>query len=112
MQKVYLYSMVASALMPQEILITLFSFDKWQDIVIAIVGLMFGVILFPQLKDVWNGKTILNLYSASLTTVGLFILAVTFATMDLWLSFIADFFSAAVWFSLFILSVRNIKRKK
>lgn len=104
--------MVALFLMSQEILITLFSFDNWQDIVIAIVGLMFGFILFPQLKDVWNGKTILNLYSASLTTVGLFILAITFATMDLWLSFIADFFSATVWFVLFILSLRNSKNVK
>jgi len=111
MQKVYLYSMVAVALMPQEILITLFSFDKWQDIVIATVGLMFGVILFPQLRDVWNGKTSLNLYSASLTTVGLFILAITFATMNLWLSLIADFFSGTVWLMLFILSVRNVKKR-
>ena len=98
--------------MPQEILITLFSFDRWQDIVIAIVGLMFGFILFPQLKDVWNGKTILNLYSAGLTTVGLFILALTFLTMNLYLSFIADFFSAGVWFMLFILSFKNIKKKR
>lgn len=84
----------------------------WQDIVISIVGLMFGVILFPQLKDVWKGRTILNLYSASLTTLGLFILAITFATMDLWLSFVADFFSATVWFLLFALSLKNLREKK
>lgn len=83
----------------------------WQDIVISLVGLMFGVILFPQLKDVWRGKTILNLYSASLTTLGLFILAFTFATMNLWFSFVADFFSATVWFLLFLLSFRNLKKK-
>ena len=83
----------------------------WQDVVISIVGLMFGVILFPQLKDVFKGKTSLNLYSASLTTLGLFILAITFATMELWLSFFADFFSATVWFLLFVLSYRNLKKK-
>ncbi len=98
--------------MLQEIIASIFGTGiQWQDIVISIVGLMFGVILFPQLKDVWRGKTILNLYSASLTTLGLFILAFTFATMDLWLSFVADFFSATVWFLLFLLSFRNLKKK-
>jgi len=96
----------------QEILVNLISFDKWQDIVIATVSLMFGVILLPQLRDVWHGKTILNLYTASLTTFGLFILVITFFTMGFWISFIADFFSGIIWFLLFFLSVRNIKKKK
>lgn len=99
--------------MVQEIIAQIFGSNfQWQDIVISIVGLMFGVILFPQLKDVWKGKTILNLYSASLTTLGLFILAFTFATMDLWFSFVADFFSATVWFLLFALSLKNLKEIK
>ena len=98
--------------MVQDILITLISFDKWQDIVIATVSLMFGIILLPQLRDVWHGKTILNLYTASLTTIGLFILVITFFTMGFWISFIADFFSGIVWFLLFILSFRNIKKEK
>lgn len=96
----------------QEILFTLVSFDKWQDIVIASVSLMFGVILLPQVRDVWHGKTILNLYTASLTTIGLFILVITFFTMGFWISFIADFFSGIVWLLLFVLSVRNIKKIK
>jgi len=96
----------------QEILFTLVSFDKWQDIVIAAVSLMFGVILLPQVRDVWHGKTILNLYTASLTTIGLFILVITFFTMGFWISFIADFFSGIVWLLLFVLSVRNIKKIK
>jgi hypothetical protein len=98
--------------MLQDVLITFISFDKWQDIVIAAVSLMFGIILLPQLKDVWHGKTILNLYTASLTTIGLFILVITFFTMGFWISFIADFFSGIIWFLLFILSVRNIKKEK
>ncbi len=96
----------------QDILFTLISFDKWQDLVIAAVSLMFGIILLPQLQDVWHGKTILNLYTAGLTTIGLFVLVITFFTMGFWISFIADFFSGIIWLLLFILSVRNLKKIK
>jgi hypothetical protein len=82
----------------------------WQDYVIAIVSLLFGVILLPQLIDTWRGKTILNLYTASLTTIGLFILAGTFFTLQFWTSFIADVISGVIWFLLFLFSLKN-KRK-
>ena len=84
----------------------------WQDYVIAIVSLLFGVILLPQLIDTWRGKTILNLYTASLTTVGLFILAGTFFTMSYWTSFIADVISGVIWFLLFVLSLKNKRKTK
>jgi len=83
----------------------------WQDYAIATVSLLFGVILLPQLMDTWRGKTILNLYTASLTTVGLFILAWTFFTMRYWTSFIADVLSGIIWFLLFVFSYRNMKKK-
>ena len=84
----------------------------WQDYVIAIVSLLFGVILLPQLVDTWRGKTSLNLYTASLTTVGLFILATTFFTLQFWTSFIADVLSGVIWFLLFIFSLKNIRKSK
>jgi len=83
----------------------------WQDYVIATVSLLFGVILLPQLIDTWKGKTALNLYTASLTTVGLFILAGTFFTMKYWTSFAADVLSGIIWFLLFVFSLRNKKKK-
>ena len=83
----------------------------WQDYAIATVSLLFGVILLPQLMDTWRGKTILNLYTASLTTVGLFILAGTFFTMRYWTSFIADVLSGIIWFLFFVFSYRNMKKK-
>jgi len=82
------------------------------DIIIAIVSLMFGIILLPQLKDVIKGNISLNLYTASLTTVGVGILTVNFFIMGFWISFIADFFSTIVWFFLFVLSYRNKKKLK
>ena len=98
--------------MVQEILISIFGQSfQWQDLVIAIVSLMFGVILLPQLKDVYHGRTTLNLYTASLTTIGLFILTATFFTLHFWISFIADFISGVIWFLLFVFSFRNKKEK-
>jgi hypothetical protein len=84
----------------------------WQDYVIATVSLLFGVILMPLLIDTWRGKTILNLYTAGLTTVGLFILAATFFTMRYWTSFIADIISGFIWLLLFVFSIRNMKKRK
>lgn len=105
--------MVHTDEMVQDILISIFGESyAWQDIMIATVSLMFGVILLPLLRDVWQGKTTLNLYTASLTTIGLFILTATFFTMHFWVSFIADFISGIIWFLLFIFSHRNIKKKK
>lgn len=81
----------------------------WQDLVIALVGLSFGFMLLPQLKDVIRGKT-LNVSTAGLTTIGLYILAVTFYTLELWITVFAELFSATVWFLLFFFSMKN-KRK-
>lgn len=83
----------------------------WQDYVIATISLLFGVILLPQLFDTWRGKTILNLYTASLTTIGLFILAITFFTLRFWTSFIADVISGFIWLLLFIFSLKNSRNK-
>lgn len=84
----------------------------WQDIVIAVVSILFGFILIPQLKDVWSGKTILNGFTAALTTIGLFILAITFFTLNLYISVAAETFSGIIWLLLFIFSARNNQKKK
>jgi len=98
MHKLYLTSMVPEGYM-------------WQDYVIAIVSVLFGFILLPQLKDVWKKGEILNLFTASLTTIGLYILGITFFTLQMWVSTVAEIFSGTIWLLLFILSVRNIKSK-
>ena len=82
----------------------------WQDYVIAIVSVLFGFILIPQLKDVWKNGETLNLFTASLTTFGLYVLGVTFYTLDMWVSAGAEFFSGTIWFLLFVFSFRNKKK--
>ena len=83
----------------------------WQDYVIAIISVLFGFILMPQLRDCWRGKATLNVYTTSLTTIGLYVLGITFYTLEMWVSFGAEFFSATVWLLLFVFSVRNKKKK-
>jgi hypothetical protein len=96
-----------------DIIIQLFGHEpNIHDIVIAIVSSMFGFILIPQLRDVIKGKTSLNLFTASLTTIGIGILTITFFSMQFWISFVADFFSTVVWFLLFVFSYRNMKKYK
>jgi len=83
----------------------------WQDVVIAVVGILFGFILLPLLRDVWNGESI-NIFTAGLTTVGLYIIAVAFFTLQLWVSVIAEIFSGTIWLLLFILSIKHRKGRK
>jgi len=84
----------------------------WQDVVIAVVSILFGFILIPQFKDLLKGKVYINLYTAGLTTIGLYILAATFLTLEFWISFFADIFSGTIWLLLFFYSIRNYKNKK
>ena len=84
----------------------------WQDYVIAIVSVLFGFILLPQLKDCWKGDTILNVYTAFLTTIGLYVLGITFYTLEMWISFGAEFFSGTIWFLLFFFSIKNKQKSK
>lgn len=83
----------------------------WQDIVIAVVGLLFGFILLPLLRDVWRGESI-NVYTAGLTTIGLYVMAATFFTMEFWVTFTAEVFSGTIWLLLFILSIKHKKRSR
>jgi len=81
------------------------------DIIIATVSFAFAFVLLPQLREVLKGKISLNLYTSSLTTIGLIVLTINFFVMGFWVSFAADFFNSIVWGLLFIFSYRNIKKK-
>ncbi len=83
----------------------------WQDYVISVVGLLFGFMMFPQIRDSLKGKTV-NAVSAGLTVGGLFVLGFTFASLGLWLSVGAEFFSGATWLVLFVLSVKENRKKE
>ena len=105
--------MVPSFEMSADIITQLFGHaPNIHDIIIALVSLLFGFILLPQLRDVYRKKTILNLYTGILTTIGLIILTANYFVMGFWISFIADFFNSIVWFLLFVFSYKNLKEKQ
>ena len=81
-----------------------------QDIVIACVGILFGVILLPQLIDVIKKGKILNTTTAGLTSLGLFVLVITFISMEFWIAVIADIFTCSMWLLIFFFSVKNKRR--
>jgi hypothetical protein len=78
----------------------------WQDIVISVICFLFGFMLFPQIKSSLKGRHV-NVWSAGLTSLGLYIIAIAFATLDLWLSVISDLFSGTVWLILWYLAFRG-----
>ena len=105
--------MVPSFIMAADIISQLFGHaPNIHDVIIAIVSFLFAVVLLPQLRDVLKGKTTLNLFAASLTTIGLIILTANFFVMGFWISFAADLFNSVVWFLLFVFSYRNLNLKK
>ncbi len=77
---------------------------QWQDKVISVVGCTFGFMLIPMIIDSLNGFTV-NLVSAGLTMLGLYVMAFTFWTLRLKLSTLANLFSGTMWAVLFILSI-------
>jgi len=112
MHKLYLTSMVADISMAADIITQLFGHSpNIHDIIIAVVSFLFAIVLIPQLKDVLKNKISLNLYAASLTTIGLIVLTINFYVMGFWISFAADFCNSLIWGLLFVFSVKNRKKK-
>lgn len=82
---------------------------SWQDLAITTIAFLAGVMLIPQLQDVLNRGAVINFFTASLTSVILFILSYVFATLGLWFSVIAQSFVATVWLLLAYYSLRNVR---
>jgi hypothetical protein len=80
----------------------------WEDIVISVMGFLFGFMLFPQVRDSLNGKC-MNLYTSGLTTLGIFCIDIAFASLGLWISVISETFVGLVWLLLFVLGVKYRK---
>lgn len=79
----------------------------WQDPVLTVINLMFGFMLIPQFIDVIKHKHSLNLWTCGFTFIGLSIVNVIMATLELWLSAIP--ICTVMWGLLFYYSWRNKK---
>ena len=82
----------------------------WQDYAITIIVYMFVAVTIPQLLDVINRRSFLNLFTAGATSLGNYGLAYVFFTLDLWLSVTSALLIASLWLLLFLFSMRNKKK--
>jgi len=83
----------------------------WQDIGIMVITYLFGVMLLPQLRDIYRG-TAMNPLSGVLYATGFFTLGYIMVTLDLWISVTAFVFTGIIWLLATIWSVRNIIREE
>jgi CHASE2 domain-containing sensor protein len=82
---------------------------SWQDLAITTIAFLAGMMLIPQLLDIVNRGAVVNFFTASLTSIILYILSYVFATLGLWFSVIAQSFVATVWLLLAYHSLRNVR---
>ena len=75
----------------------------WQDIVIAICAIAFSYALIPQiLKGFRSKKSLISTQTTIITTIGMFMLALTYLTPNLIFSAIITFIATALWTILLI----------
>ena len=81
----------------------------WQDIGIMAITYLFGIMLLPQVREIYRGSTISPL-SGTLYTAGFFALGYIFVTLQLWISVTAFVFTGIIWLIATVLTIRNIRR--
>ena len=77
----------------------------WQDIVIFVACLSLALALIPSIRGIHKPE----IKSCILSVVCLTALAVCFATLNLWLSFIAEMAGILTWGILLFQNEKNIR---
>lgn len=75
----------------------------WQDIAIAFANILFGYSLIYQVHHGFkNKKTTITAVCSLLTAIGLYIIAIAFFTLGLFISSSVSFISGSLWVLLLI----------
>lgn len=69
----------------------------WQDIVMSIVGVIFAVVMIPQLIDCYKKRCKMNSISCGITIAGLVVMAVCMFTLDAFYTALMEMVTAGVW---------------
>ena len=69
----------------------------WQDLVMSIVGLIFAVVMIPQLIDCYKRKCKMNSISCCITIAGLITMGVCMFTLEAYYTAIVEIIAAGVW---------------
>ncbi len=78
----------------------------WQDTVLFICSLVFGVLLIPQMRFMYKTKLGMNLLSCTTTLAFLVVLSYTYATLSLPLAVLGGVTNAGAWAIITALSVK------
>ncbi|MEK6898087.1 MAG: hypothetical protein AABX28_01880 [Nanoarchaeota archaeon] len=75
----------------------------WQDIVISVIIIAFAYALVPQIYQGFKQKRgLINLQTSLITSIGSYILAGVYLTLEFYFSAVLIFISAILWTILFL----------
>jgi hypothetical protein len=69
----------------------------WQDIILSIIGVVFTIVLIPQLKDVIKNKCKMNIFTCILTSSGCFLISYVDFSLNLPISSIVSATTGIIW---------------
>lgn len=84
----------------------------WQDYVLSVVGLLFTLMLIPQLWDGILGRAILNFWTCLVTGLGCITIGFVDITLGLPLAAAVSFSTGGMWLALMYYSEQNRKKMK
>jgi len=83
-----------------------------QDIILAVVAIALGYALIPQIIYGYRTKKgLISINTGVITSLGLYVLSVTFLTLDLIFSGVMNFIVASLWLTLLIQRIKYGKIK-
>ncbi len=78
----------------------------WQDIIIGFAIVALGYALVPQVyKGFKDKRKMMHIQTTTITTIGMYTLAITYLTLDLIFSSIVTFITGTLWLLLFIQTI-------
>lgn len=79
----------------------------WQDIAITLANIIASYALIPQVYYGFKHKKgMITKQTGFLTTLGLYIFAISYFTLDLYVSTMASFITGSLWLTLFLQTMR------
>lgn len=84
----------------------------WQDLVLSVVGLLFTIMLIPQLNDATRGKAVLNFWTCLVTGAGCVVIGCVDITLNLPLAMVVSISTGIMWLALMYYSEENRKKEK
>ena len=69
----------------------------WQDIVMSVVGVIFTVVLIPQVIDCYKKRGKMNAISCSITVAGLVVMAICMFTLGAYYTAVMEVITAGMW---------------